>query len=91
LIDQGVEFASVVNRNAQIITDALSGLGLLDQLLRDPYVEEIFVRNGEVAMEYDGSFYHLGKLADDTYFRKPSLCMLLIKAALLYAEIARLC
>ncbi|NLI08436.1 MAG: Flp pilus assembly complex ATPase component TadA, partial [Thermotogaceae bacterium] len=35
---------------------------------RDPYVEEIFVRNGEVAVEYDGSFYHLGKLADDSYF-----------------------
>lgn len=67
LIDQG-ENRSVVNRNAQIITDALSGVGLLDQLLRDPYVEEIFVRNGEVAVEYDGSFYHLGKLADDSYF-----------------------
>jgi pilus assembly protein CpaF len=89
LIDQG-ENRSVVNRNAQIITDALSGVGLLDQLLRDPYVEEIFVRNGEVAVEYDGSFYHLGKLADDSYF-ETSLCMLLIKAALLYAEIARLC
>ena len=42
LIDQG-ENRSSVNRNAQIITDALSGVGLLDQLLRDPYVEEIFV------------------------------------------------
>ena len=62
------ENRSVVNRNAQIITDALSGVGLLDQLLRDPYVEEIFVRNGEVAVEYDGSFHHLGKLADDSYF-----------------------
>jgi pilus assembly protein CpaF len=31
-------------------------------------VEEIFVRNGVVAVEYDGSFYHLGKLADDRYF-----------------------
>ncbi|PKN90430.1 MAG: hypothetical protein CVU45_02630 [Chloroflexi bacterium HGW-Chloroflexi-7] len=67
LIDQG-EDRIAVNRNAQIITDALSGVGLLDQLLRDPYVEEIFVRNGVVAVEYDGSFYHLGKLADDRYF-----------------------
>ena len=67
LIDQG-ENRTAVNRNAQIITDALSGVGLLDQLLRDPYVEEIFVRNGEVAVEYDGSFHHLGKLADDSYF-----------------------
>jgi len=57
-----------VNRHAQMITDALSGVGLLDQLLRDPFVEEIFVRNGEVAVEYDGSFHHLGKLADDSYF-----------------------
>ena len=67
LIDQG-EDRIAVNRNAQIITDALSGVGLLDQLLRDPFVEEIFVRNGVVAVEYDGSFYHLGKLADDSYF-----------------------
>lgn len=67
LIDQG-ENRTAVNRNAQIITDALSGVGLLDQLLRDPFVEEIFVRNGEVAVEYDGSFHHLGKLADDSYF-----------------------
>ena len=62
------EDRTAVNRNAQIITDALSGVGLLDQLLRDPFVEEIFVRNGVVAVEYDGSFYHLGKLADDSYF-----------------------
>ena len=62
------ENRSDVNRQAQLITDALSGVGLLDQLLRDPYVEEIFVRNGEVAVEYDGSFHHLGKLADDRYF-----------------------
>lgn len=67
LLDTGEERAAV-NRNAQIITDALSGVGLLDQLLRDPYVEEIFVRNGEVAVEYDGSFHHLGKLAEDSYF-----------------------
>lgn len=67
LIDEG-ENRTAVNRNAQIISDALSGVGLLDQLLRDPFVEEIFVRNGAVAVEYDGSFYHLGKLADDRYF-----------------------
>ena len=67
LIDQS-ENRTAVNRNAQIITDALSGVGLLDQLLRDPYVEEIFVRNGYVAVEYDGTFHHLGKLADDSYF-----------------------
>lgn len=59
---------TTVNRDAQIVTDALSGVGLLDQLLRDPYVEEIFVRKGEVAVEYDGSFHRLGKLADDRYF-----------------------
>ena len=67
LIEQGSPVA-VVNRQAQIVTDALSGIGMLDQLLRDPLVEEIFVRKGEVAVEYDGTFYHLGKLADDHYF-----------------------
>jgi pilus assembly protein CpaF len=67
LIDQGGSKANV-NRDAQIVTDALSGVGLLDQLLRDPYVEEIFVRKGEVAVEYDGAFHYLGKLANDRYF-----------------------
>ena len=57
-----------INRNAQLITDSLTGVGLLDQLLRDPFVEEIFVRKGQVAVEYAGNFYHLGKLADDSYF-----------------------
>lgn len=67
LIDQGESHANI-NHDAQLITDALSGVGLLDQLLRDPFVEEIFVRNGEVAVEYDGNFHNLGKLADDSYF-----------------------
>ncbi len=67
LIAQGGDRSSV-NRRAQIVTDALSGVGLLDQLLRDPYVEEIFVRKGQVAVEHDGSFHYLGKLADDRYF-----------------------
>lgn len=67
LIDQGESRANI-NHDAQLIADALSGVGLLDQLLRDPFVEEIFVRNGEVAVEYDGSFHNLGKLADDSYF-----------------------
>jgi pilus assembly protein CpaF len=69
LIEQGGD-STGVNRNAQIVTDALSGVGLLDQLLRDPYVEEIFVRKGEVAIEYDGAFHSLGKLADDRYFEE---------------------
>lgn len=72
LIEQGGD-RSNVNRRAQIITDALSGVGLLDQLLRDPYVEEIFVRKGEVAVEYDGAFHYLGRLADDRYFEDLSI------------------
>ena len=67
LMDLGGSTANI-NRDAQIVTDALSGVGLLDQLLRDPFVEEIFVRKGEVAVEYDGVFHYLGKLADDRYF-----------------------
>jgi pilus assembly protein CpaF len=62
LMDLGGNTANI-NRDAQIVTDALSGVGLLDQLLRDPFVEEIFVRKGEVAVEYDGAFHYLGKLA----------------------------
>lgn len=67
LIQRGAPPAAV-NSQARIVADALAGIGLLDPLLRDPFVEEIFVRNGEVAVEYDGAFHHLGKLADDRYF-----------------------
>ena len=67
LIEQGGN-KNHINRDAQLVTDAISGVGLLDQLLRDPSVEEIFVRNGEAAVEYDGTFHYLGKLADDRYF-----------------------
>ena len=35
LIEQGGS-KTTVNRDAQIVTDALSGVGLLDQLLREP-------------------------------------------------------
>jgi pilus assembly protein CpaF len=66
LIDQG-EDRIAVNRNAQIITMPYP-CWLARSTLRDPYVEEIFVRTGVVAVEYDGSFYHLGKQADDRYF-----------------------
>jgi len=57
-----------INRRAQRISDALSGVGLLEPLLRDPLVEEIFVRNGQVALERDGQFISLGMLAPDAYF-----------------------
>ncbi len=67
LLEQGT-LIPAINRQAQIVTDALSGIGILDQLLRDPFVEEIFVRQGQVAVEYDGVFHYLGKLADDRYF-----------------------
>ena len=38
------ENRSGVNRNAQLITDALSGVGLLDQLLRDQRCQPLVVR-----------------------------------------------
>jgi len=50
------------------VTDALIGLGLLEPLLRDDKVEEIFVRDGSVAVEKGGILMHLGKMASDDYF-----------------------
>ncbi|RPI22663.1 MAG: CpaF family protein, partial [Chloroflexota bacterium] len=57
-----------LNARAQRISDALCGVGLLEPLLRDPLVEEIFVRGGQIAVERDGQFEMIGRLAPDGYF-----------------------
>jgi len=50
------------------LVDLLIGFGVLEPLLADPAVEEIFVRNGVVAIERNGAMVHLGELAPDEYF-----------------------
>lgn len=51
------------------IADALSGTGILQKLLRERDIEEIYVRGGRVAIERDGRLEHLGTLAPAEYFR----------------------
>jgi pilus assembly protein CpaF len=60
--------AHLVHSQAQRIYDALTGLGVLEPLLRDEHIEEIFVRDGQVAVERDGQMLHLGRLASDEHF-----------------------
>jgi pilus assembly protein CpaF len=50
------------------IADALSGLGLLQPFLRDPEVEEIYVRGEELAIEKGGRLERIGALAPAGYW-----------------------
>jgi type IV secretory pathway ATPase VirB11/archaellum biosynthesis ATPase len=58
----------LLSKIGQRVYSSLAGMGVLTPLLDDPQVEEIFVRNGYVAIERSGEFIHLGKLADDEHF-----------------------
>jgi len=46
--------AAALEHAARRMTDALCGIGLLQQFLIEPEVEEIYVRHGEVAVERGG-------------------------------------
>ena len=48
---------TVLDETARRLADALCGIGVLEQFLRDPDVEEIYVRKGEVAIEKKGKLY----------------------------------
>jgi len=50
------------------LADSLCGIGLLEQFLREPEVEEIYVRHGEVAIERGGMLQRNVIHAPDTYW-----------------------
>ena len=50
------------------LADSLCGIGLLEQFLREPDVEEIYVRHGEVAIERGGMLQRKVIHAPDTYW-----------------------
>jgi pilus assembly protein CpaF len=50
------------------MADAIAGLGVLDALLREPGIEEIYVRGDVVAVRREGRYEMLGRVADANYF-----------------------
>lgn len=52
----------------QRIADALAGVGLLQPFLRDPAIEEVYVRGAEVAYEKGGEIVRLGDFAPSAYW-----------------------
>jgi pilus assembly protein CpaF len=50
------------------LSDALSGVGLLQPFLREGDVEEVYVRGAEVAVERRGAIERLGDLAPEEYW-----------------------
>jgi pilus assembly protein CpaF len=52
------------------LCDALTGVGILQSFLREPGVEEIYVRGDMVAVERNGRLEHLGELAPASYFEQ---------------------
>ena len=55
---------------ARRISDALSGIGLLQTFLRDPDIEEVYVRGTQVAIERGGKLERLGPLAPEAYWEQ---------------------
>jgi pilus assembly protein CpaF len=55
---------------SETLSRAITGLGLLQEYLAQPGVEEIIVRNGEVLLEREGEIVRLGKLGMDAYFER---------------------
>jgi type IV secretory pathway ATPase VirB11/archaellum biosynthesis ATPase len=53
---------------AERLADAIAGIGVLDALLREPGVEEIYVRGNCIAVRRDGGYEMLGPTADEDYF-----------------------
>ena len=60
--------AVVLEDTARRMTDALCGVGLLQQFLDEPEVEEIYIRHGEVAIERGGIVERNVIRAPDAYW-----------------------
>jgi len=71
-----LNYGTLIIRDDQVIeasrtlSQAISGLGLLQEYLDRPGVEEIIVRNGQVLLEERGRIAELGRLAPDAYFER---------------------
>ena len=53
-----------------VLARASTGLGVLQEIVTQPGVEEVIVRNGRVQVERHGVVEDLGTLADDVYFER---------------------
>ncbi len=58
----------LIPRTAEDLTGMMAGLGVLQQLLEEPGVEEVMVRKGHVLVEKEGRVEARGRVADDEYF-----------------------
>jgi len=57
-----------LEKTALRLADALCGIGILEQFLRDDDIEEIYVRNGEVAIEKKGKLHRHVVSAPNSYW-----------------------
>jgi pilus assembly protein CpaF len=55
-------------QTSERLADAIAGLGVLDALLREPGIEEIYVRGNRIAVRRDGRYEMLGPTATEAYF-----------------------
>ena len=60
--------ASLIPRTAEDLTGMMAGLGMLQQVIEEPHVEEVMVRNGYLLVERKGRIASYGQVADDEYF-----------------------
>jgi pilus assembly protein CpaF len=58
----------LVPETAEELTGMMAGLGVLQQVLEEPGVEEVMVRKGHLLVEKEGRIEARGRAADDEYF-----------------------
>jgi len=59
---------SLIPGMAKEISGMVAGLGVLQQVLEQPKVEEVMVRRGHLLVEREGRIEARGRVADDEYF-----------------------
>ena len=61
---------ALVVEAAGVLARASTGLGVLEEIISQPGIEEVIVRNGKVQVERHGKIEELGQLAGDDYFNR---------------------
>jgi len=59
---------ALIPQTAEDLTGMMAGLGMLQQVIEEPDVEEVIVRNGHLLVERKGRIESYGHVADDEYF-----------------------
>jgi len=70
LVEMGLVTDNRIPEEAPRLARMMTGLGLLDEIVRQPGIEEVMVRNGHVLVERNGRIEDLGRTAGEAEFEE---------------------